>query len=66
VIESLGKPEVLAPVATSGIGAMFAAFSKALETSLPLQIGLAVLLVAAPIAVATWLVLRQRNVRRGD
>lgn len=66
VLEGLAKPEVLAPVATSGIGALFAAFSETLKTSLPLQIGLATLLVLAPIAVATWFVLRQRSVRAGD
>lgn len=66
VIESLGKPEVLLPVATSGIGALFAALAEALKTSLPLQIGLATLLVLAPLGVAAWFVMRARNVRAGD
>lgn len=66
VIESLAKPEVVGPVATSGIGALFAAFSKTLETSLPLQIGLATLLVLAPLGLAAWFVLQHRRVRAGD
>ena len=66
VIESLAKPEIVVPAATSGIGALWAAFAETLKTSVPLQIGLAVLLVVAPLALAAWLVLRHRAVRQGD
>lgn len=66
VIDSLARPEIVLPAATSGVGALWAAFGEALKTSLPLQIALAVMLVAAPLGLAVWLVLRQRDVRRGD
>lgn len=66
VIEAIAKPEIVAPVATSGLAGVLAAFRDALATSLPLQIALAVLLVAVPLGLGWWLVTRQRAVRRGD
>lgn len=66
VIEAIAKPEIVAPVATSGLAGVLAAFRDTLATSLPLQIALAVLLVAVPLGLAWWLVTRQRAVRRGD
>lgn len=66
VIETIAKPEVIGPVATSGLGGLLAAFRDTLATSLPLQIALAGLLLAVPLGLAWWLVTRSRAVRAGD
>lgn len=66
VIEAIAKPEVLGPIATTGAAGMWAAFKDVLATSLPLQIAVAVLLVAIPAGFAVWLVTRARSVRAGD
>lgn len=66
VLESIVKPEVVAPIATTGLTGLLVKFGNALETSLPLQIALAMLVVAVPAGLAWWLIGRARRVRAGD
>lgn len=66
VIETIAKPEVIGPMLGTGFTGFLAKFSNALATSLPLQIALAVLLVAVPVGLGIWLVTRARGVRAGD
>jgi hypothetical protein len=67
-LETIAKPEVLAPTGITGLGlpALLESIGEALKGSVPLQIAAAVLVVAVPIGIVAWLVLRQRSVRAGD
>lgn len=67
-IETIAKPEVLAPTGITGFSlpALLDSLGKMLAGSLVLQIALATVLVAGAIGLIWWLAHRQRSVRAGD
>ena len=66
IIETIAKPEVIGPVAGTGLMGLLGKFGDALATSLPLQIAMGVLLVAVPLGLGWWFFVRARSVRVGD
>lgn len=65
-IEAVTKPEVIGPVVGTAVTGFVAALRDTLATSLPLQVALAVLLVAVPLGLGWWFFVRARAVRQGD
>lgn len=66
IIETIAKPEIIGPAVGTGVTGILATIRETLANSLPLQIALAVLIIAIPIGLGAFLLIRARRVRTGD